>query len=163
MVLRHPPRAAGFACQWATEVTAARALGERVGPTRYREVRYEALVADPEEALRAVCGFAALEFDPVMLDYVGRTDSARKAHQQRLNEPPRSGVRDWRTEMTPDDRRAFEEVAGALLAELGYAVETRGTARGRLAAYRLETGAWRGVGALIQRSPLWSRRHPPLQ
>jgi len=159
----HPRDAAGFACQWATEVSAARALGRRVGPARYRELRYEALVADPEEALRAVCLFAGLEFDPAMLDYVGRTDSARKAHQQRLNEPPRSGVRDWRTEMTPDDRRAFEEVAGALLAELGYEVETPGTARRNLAAYRLETGAWRAVGALIQRSPLWSRRHPPLQ
>ena len=72
-------------------------------------------------------------------------------------------MRDWRTEMRATDRGAFEAVAGALLAELGYEVETRGTARGRLASYRLRTGAWRGVGALVQRSPLWSRRHPPLQ
>ena len=159
----HPQDAAGFACQWATEVASARELGARVGGQRYRELRYEALVADPEGELRAVCAFAGLEFDPAMLDYVGQTDSARKAHQQRLNEPPRQGVRDWRTEMSETDRHAFEEVAGALLAELGYEVETRGTARGKLAAYRLRTGAWRGVGALVQRSPLWSRRHPPLQ
>ena len=98
-----------------------------------------------------------------MLDYVGQTDSARKAHQQRLNEPPRRGVRDWRTEMSETDRGAFEEIAGGLLAELGYEVETRGTARAKLASYRLRTGAWRGVGALVQRSPLWSRRHSPLQ
>jgi hypothetical protein len=158
----HPRDAAGFACQWATEVAAARALGARVGE-RYGELRYEALVADPEGELRAVCAFADLEFDAAMLDYVGRTDSARKAHQQRLNEPPRLGVRNWRTEMGETDRDAFEKVAGALLAELGYEVETRGTARTRVASYRLRTGAWRGVGALVQRSPLWSRRHPPLQ
>ena len=159
----HPQDAAGFACQWATEVASARELGARVGGQRYRELRYEALVADPEGELRAVCAFAGLEYDPAMLDYVGQTDSARKAHQQRLNEPPRQNVREWRTEMSESDRHAFEEVAGALLAELGYEVEIRGTARGTLAAYRLRTGAWRGVGALVQRSPLWSRRHSPLQ
>ena len=159
----HPRDAAGFACQWATEVASARELGARVGGQRYRELRYEALVADPEGELRAVCAFAGLEYDPAMLDYVGQTDSARKAHQQRLNEPPRQNVRKWRTEMSESDRHAFEEVAGALLAELGYEVEIRGTARGKLAAYRLRTGAWRGVGVLVQRSPLWSRRHPPLE
>ena len=159
----HPQDAAGFACQWATEVASARELGARVGGQRYRELRYEALVADPEGELRAVCSFAGLEYDPAMLDYVGQTDSARKAHQQRLNEPPRQNVREWRTEMSESDRHAFEEVAGALLAELGYEVEIRGTARGKLAAYRLRTGAWRGVGVLVQRSPLWSRRHPPLE
>ena len=159
----HPQDAAGFACQWATEVASARELGARVGGQRYRELRYEALVADPEGELRAVCAFAGLEYDPAMLDYVGQTDSARKAHQQRLNEPPRQNVREWRTEMSESDRHAFEEVAGALLAELGYEVEIRGTARGKLAAYRLRTGAWRGVGVLVQRSPLWSRRHPPLE
>ena len=159
----HPRDAAGFACQWATEVASARELGARVGGQRYRELRYEALVADPEGELRTVCSFAGLEYDPAMLDYVGQTDSARKAHQQRLNEPPRQNVREWRTEMSESDRHAFEEVAGALLAELGYEVEIRGTARGKLAAYRLRTGAWRGVGVLVQRSPLWSRRHPPLQ
>ena len=159
----HPQDAAGFACQWATEVASARELGARVGGQRYRELRYEALVADPEGELRAVCALAGLEYDPAMLDYVGQTDSARKAHQQRLNEPPRQNVRKWRTEMSESDRHAFEEVAGALLAELGYEVEIRGTARGKLAAYRLRTGAWRGVGVLVQRSPLWSRRHPPLE
>ena len=159
----HPRDAAGFACQWATEVASARELGARVGGQRYRELRYEALVADPEGELRTVCAFAGLEYDPAMLDYVGQTDSARKAHQQRLNEPPRQNVREWRTEMSESDRHAFEEVAGALLAELGYEVEIRGTARGKLAAYRLRTGAWRGIGVLVQRSPLWSRRHPPLQ
>ncbi len=159
----YPRDAQGFACQWATEVAAARALGLRVGPERYLELRYEVLVADPETALREVCVFAGLAYDPGMLDYVGRTDSARKAHQQRLNEPPRAGVRDWRSEMSEDDLRGFEQVAGALLGELGYEVATRGRARVRLASYRARTAAWRGIGAVVQRSPLWVRRHPPLQ
>jgi hypothetical protein len=158
----HPRDAAGFACQWAAEVRAARRLGARVGPERYLELRYEALVANPEGELRRVCGFAGLDYEPGMLDYVGRTESARKTHQQRLREPPRQGVRDWRTDMAPEARGAFEAVAGDLLAELGYEARTPGSAPARLASYRVRAAAWRGIGALTQRSPLWSRRHPRL-
>ena len=159
----HPRDAAGFAAQWATEVRAARALGARVGPARHLEVRYEALVAAPGEELRRVCAFAGLEYDDGMLGYVGRTDSARKDHQKRLDEPPRVGVRDWRTEMPPAEVAAFEATAGDLLHDLGYDVSTPGSDRLRLAAYRAKTRAWRAVGALTQRSPLWRRRHALLQ
>ena len=159
----HSRDAAGFASQWATEVRAARALGDRVGPGRYLELRYEALVVDPASALRRICSFAALEYDDMMLRYVGETESARKEHQQRLNEPPRVGVRDWSTEMPPVDREAFEKVAGDLLAELGYPVTERGHDRRRLATYRAKSAAWRAVGAVTQRSPLWRRRHARVQ
>ena len=146
----HPRDAAGFACQWRTEVSDARVLGERVGATRYLEVRYEALVADPDAELRRICSFAALDYDDAMLAYVGQTDSARKEHQRRLDEPPRVGVRDWRTEMAPDEIAAFESVAGDVLDELGYEVTTRGHDARRLAAYRAKTAAWRSVGAVTQ-------------
>ena len=159
----HPRDAAGFAAQWATEVRGARALGARVGATRYLEVRYEALVAAPDEELRRVSAFAGLEYEDGMLGYVGRTDSARKDHQKRLDEPPRVGVRDWRTEMPAADTAAFEATAGDLLHGLGYEVSTPGSDRRRLAAYRAKTRAWRAVGALTQRSPLWRRRHAVLQ
>ena len=158
----HPHDAAGFAAQWATEVRDARALGRRVGEARYLELGYEALVADAPGSLREVCRFAGLEYDDGMLGYVGETESARKAHQQRLNEPPRVGVRDWRTEMAPIDVAAFESVAGDLLAELGYETTSPGSSAARLGAYRVKTSAWRATGALMQRSPLWRRRHPPV-
>jgi hypothetical protein len=159
----HPRDAAGFACQWATEVRAARTLGQRLGQRRYLELRYESLVEDTAAALRRICSFVGLDYDDGMLGYVGQTDSARKEHQQRLNEPPRVGVRDWSTEMPDADVAAFEAVAGDLLADLGYAVTTRGRDRARLAAYRAKTGAWRAVGALTARSPLWRRRHARVQ
>jgi hypothetical protein len=158
----HPRNAEGFASQWATEVRSARALGGRVGPERYLEARYEELVVDPQAELRRVCAFARLDFDGRMLDYVGRTDSARKEHQQRLNEPPRVGVRNWRTEMPARDVAGFDAVAGDLLDELGYDVETRGRDRAKLSAYRAKTAAWRALGAATQRSPLWRQRHPVL-
>jgi hypothetical protein len=162
----HPKDAAGFARLWRTEIEAAQALGRRVGPDRYLELRYEELVRDPAVQLAGVCAFACLEFEPGMLDYVGRSDSARKPHQQRLNQPPTANVRDWRSELDPAAEAAFEDAAGNLLAALGY--ETRSAsgrstrARIELGAYRATTTAWRGVGYAMQRSPLWRRRHPPL-
>jgi hypothetical protein len=160
----HPRDAAGFACLWRVEVEDARALGARAGE-RYLEVRYEDLVSAPEETLRCLCAFAQLPYEDAMLDYVGRSESARKPHQQRLNQPLTPHARDWRTEMSADDRHAFDEVAGDLLHELGYETDGRSPtvrARARVVRYRALVGAWHVAGRATQRSPLWRRRHPRL-
>lgn len=155
-----------FARQWVTEVRAARALGRRVGPARYVEVRYEQLVTEPERAVRAACDFAGLPYDESMLEYAGTVDVTDKPQHRRLVLRPTAGLRDWRREMSPADAEAFEDVAGNLLAELGY--ERLGTPRAQtrsaisLAAYRLRIGLWDAAAAAVQRSPLWRRRHPQL-
>jgi hypothetical protein len=164
----HPRDAAGFACQWRTEVAAARALGRRAGASRYLELRYERLVEDPEHELRRTCTFAELPFEPKMLAYAGNVDVSRKPHQRSLKRPPTPGLRDWRNAMSPDDVAAFQEIAADVLANLGYPLAddappeptTRG--RRRLASYRALTAAWRASAYAMQRSPLWRRRHPPL-
>lgn len=164
----HPAGAAAFACLWRTEVAAARALGRRVGPARYLEVRYEDLVADPEAVVRRICGFARIPFAPEMLDYTGSVDVSAKPHQQRLRQAPTRGVRDWREELDADAARSFEAVAGDLLAELGYELldpppRPPGVrAHLALASYRARLAAWNAAAAAVQRSPLWRRRHPPL-
>ena len=165
----HPRTVADFACQWRTEVAAARALGRRVGPACYREVRYEELVRAPEDELRRICEFLELSFEPPMLEYVGRVDLANKPHQQSLARPPTPGLRDWRRELPPADACAFEAVAGDLLAELGYELleptptpRPSVSARARLVAYRARVAAWNATASAVQRSPLWRRRHPKL-
>ena len=89
----HPRSAAGFACEWRTEVRRAQALGRKVDKTRYLEVRYEELVADTEGVIRSICDFAALPFEPAMLEYAGAVDVSEKPHHQRLLQPPTRGVR----------------------------------------------------------------------
>jgi hypothetical protein len=159
----HPASAADFACQWRSEVKAARALGRRVG-RRYLEVRYERLAAEPEATLRSICSHVELPFEAGMLDYAGRVDVSAKPHQQRLRQPPTTGVRDWRTQMSADDVEGFEHVAGDLLAELGYERTASPTlaGRARLLSYRLRIGAWKRAAWATRRSPLWRRRHPRL-
>ena len=164
----HPTTAPDFACQWATEVRAARALGRRVG-ARYLELRYEDLVREPEAALRRVCAHAGLAYEPGMLDYAGSVDVATKPHQQRLRQPPTPGVRNWREELPHEDALAFEGVAGDLLSQLGYellddalAARRSARSRARLARYRALSAAWNAAAYALQRSPLWRRRHPLL-
>ena len=56
----------------------------------YMEVHFEDLVADTEGALRRVCDFIELDFDPVMLDYHERAEGrlAEKARElPRKNRP----------------------------------------------------------------------------
>ena len=162
----HPRTPAQFAHLWRKEVGDARALGRRVGKASYHEVRYEDLVADPASAVGGICAFAAIPFEPAMLDYVGAVDVSAKPHQQRLLTPPTSGVRSWREDMFAEDAAAFESVAGDLLSELGYDVRSpsRSGARAALARgwYDARLIAWNATASLVQRSPLWRRRHPRL-
>jgi Sulfotransferase family len=160
----HPRTPSDFGCQWRAEVAAARSLGRRVG-RRYLEVRYEELVADVEAVLRTICAFAALEYEPGMADYAGNVDVSQKPHQQRLMQPPTTGVRDWRTQLAAAEAAAFEEVAGDLLHELGYETSRspRAAGRAKLGWYEARALAWRGASFALRRSFLWRRRHPPLR
>ena len=162
----HPHTAADFACEWRAEVKAGQALGDRVGQGRYLEVRYEALVADAAAEVERICEFAGLPFEPAMIDYAGQVDVSAKPHQQSLTRPPTPGLRNWRSELGPEDVAAFEAVAGDLLAELGYeiAFDRRRSlsAHARRAAYRVRVSAWLAASAALRRSPAWKRRHPPL-
>lgn len=164
----HPETAAEFACLWRTEVAAARELGRNAGPSRYLEVRYEELVAEPGAVVAAICEFARIPFEPAMLEYAGAVDVSEKPHQQRLRQPPTTGVRDWRSQMSVEEARAFEEIAGELLSELGYQLlDPPARALGvraaiALAAYRAKLGAWNVAASATQRSPLWRRHHPSI-
>jgi hypothetical protein len=162
----HPRTPGQFACLWRREVSGARALGRSVGAGRYLEVRYEELVDEPETAVRGICAFAELPFEPAMLDYAGSVDVSAKPHQQRLLRPPTTGVRSWRDDMAADDVVAFESTAGDLLEELGYEVTSpqHGAARAAAARawYDARLAAWNATTSVVQRSPLWRRRHPPL-
>jgi len=144
-----PPRK--MAQKWRRRIRRARRQADSL--PAYIEVRYEDLVLEPEETLRDVCRFLELDFDPAMLSYHERAAeriaelsdvpatqgrdarSAAERHSAHAltSEPPRpERIGRWRAEMAPEQREAFEHVAGDLLRELGYETGTApGTATGR--------------------------------
>jgi len=110
---------------WADRVGAAQAAGQRLGPERYLEVRYEDLVRDPSGSLAAVCSFIDLPFDPAMLSYedsaAARETSQRDggAHVGLLRRPT-VGVRNWRDEMSAADAARVGAVTDRLAVSMGY-------------------------------------------
>ena len=129
------------AARWRRRIETARADSAHLG--QYLEIRYEDLVADTEPALRKVCEFIELDFDPVMLRYHetaaerlaemagampardGRPErdagERLKAHALATKPPTRERIEVWREDMSADDQAEFERVAGELLDDLGYA------------------------------------------
>ena len=61
------------AIYWRRFVRKGRRDGRRLGG-RYREIRYEDLLSDPEAVLRSLCTFVELPYDPVMLTYHRQAD-----------------------------------------------------------------------------------------
>ena len=120
-----PTSVAESAIYWKLAVEEGRRDGSALGPRRYRELKYEELVEDPEATLRELCRSLRLPFDPAMLRYHERADDVRKgfrnpgAHRN-LSRPPTKGLRSWREQMQADDLGVFEMLAGATLEEFGY-------------------------------------------
>lgn len=130
---------------WVEQVRAGRQDAETVN---HLEVRYEQLVQEPDRTLEAVCAFVELPPRAEMLAYEtrattrlaelkdlrlpGRTISAaeRVSNNARLAGPPSADrIGRWRVEMSRDEQRRFESIAGDLLEELGYPLGSAGMRR----------------------------------
>jgi PAS domain S-box-containing protein len=96
---------------WAERVAFGRSLA---GSSRYHEIRYEDLVADPERTLRGLLAFAGLAWDPRMLQ-------ADEASPTRDGRPIYGGSAGrWRRELSAGEAEIVARHAGLLLADLGY-------------------------------------------
>lgn len=105
--------------------------GRRDGPPlrdRYKEVRYETLLENPEQTMRAVCDFLEEPFVEDVLKPAERTYMYAWRQIEAGAFRPRTEVeRDnggkWRARMSKADRALFESTAGDLMVELGYPTE----------------------------------------
>jgi len=162
-----PRTVAQFAARWRTEILSARRLGRHAG-SRYLDLRYEDLVAEPERELRRVCEHGSLPWEADMLDHTRVSDAANMPEHRNLAQPPTPGLRDWRSQMSREDALTFEQVAGDVLGSAGYellnAKARHPTPQGRfeLARFSALSRGWNTTAAMYQRSPLWRRSHPPL-
>jgi hypothetical protein len=106
---------------WERHVRLGRETGRELGPVLYHEVRYEALVAQPEQVCATLCEFLSVPYEPAMLRfYEGRTRAEPGLDAKNAWQPITPGLRDWRTQMPAEDVERFEAAVGDLLDELGY-------------------------------------------
>lgn len=120
-----PNGVAEAALLWRERVRVGRSAGAELGPDRYLELRYEELVANPGPTLERLCTMIGLRYDPRMLSYPERATEtvARDGGPERhrgVFMAPTPGLRDWRSELSPEAIETFELIAGDLLSELGY-------------------------------------------
>jgi len=142
-VLKEPTPMYKVAERWRNRIVRAREQAPRLD--HYLELRYEDVVLNTEETLRRICEYVDLPWDDAMLHYHERAaermkemhrdlppeegkplrpaDHRMAAHALTSEPPDPSRLGRWRTEMSPEDRAAFEDAAGDLLAELGYELE----------------------------------------
>jgi Sulfotransferase family len=106
---------------WRRLVSIGRDDGLALGGGHFLELRYEALVEDPEGQSRRLCEFLDLPFREEMLRFhEGRTRAKPQLSSKKAWLPVTAGLRDWRSQMSPNDVEVFEAAAGDLLHELGY-------------------------------------------
>jgi sulfotransferase family protein len=99
---------------WELSVQMGRNAGKMLGPRLYHEVPYETFVTRPTEACAQLCTFLEIPFSEAMLKFY------EKGKTPETSRPITPGLRDWRSEMAPEDAEVFESAAGRLLEDLGY-------------------------------------------
>ena len=112
--------------QWRDAVRICRADGRELAPGRYREVRYERLVADPAATIDEVLRFLELGTTEEVRAMIARIQDATAGsyHARRQvrhfvdNHSVRVGR--FRENLTPDQVQEVLEVCGDLLRDLGY-------------------------------------------
>jgi hypothetical protein len=110
------------AASWRARVSEVREHGLPLGDD-YAEFRFEDLRTDLETQARRLFEFARIPFsEDQQRDALAATNL--DSYSQRVKESGFRGageVEGWRSWMTRNEGRAFDEVAGDLLVELGYA------------------------------------------
>jgi hypothetical protein len=103
--------------RWSDDVGRGMTAGREVG-ARYTWLRYEDLTADPAAALRRLCNFLGLDFQPAMLDLDRAPENLGAARQVRGILP--NNTRKFLARLTPRQLAAIESIAGARAEEIGY-------------------------------------------
>lgn len=116
-----------LAADWGSRVGKTVEDGPALLGEGYTEVRYEDLLARPEEEVRRLLGFLGADASEEAARRCVSSASFEKLSKgrQRGEEDPASFFRkgvagDWRSAFTEEDRFIFKEAAGDLLVELGY-------------------------------------------
>jgi hypothetical protein len=109
---------------WAAAVQMGRKAGRDPSISgRYMELRYEAIVTEPEATLQKLFAFIGEPWDPAVMQFHEQERSlAAESSADQVSKPLYSAsVGRWQKDLNLPDKQAVKEAAGNLLIELGYA------------------------------------------
>ena len=108
---------------WRWQAGTGQRDGWILGHDHYLQVKYENLVAEPENELRTIASFLGIPYSDAMANYhAGKTRHAPGLSAKSAWLPPVKNLRDWLTDMPAEDIEVFEGIAGGLLRETGYSL-----------------------------------------
>lgn len=116
---------------WAEQQRLGDVALSRLGSAQVHLLRYEDLLAEPEPKIRAICDFLGEEFEPAQLAF-NRTEAAKKISQlseswANASAPILSdNTAKYRGDLSLDEVRAVESVAGELMRRFDYPLEFPG-------------------------------------
>jgi hypothetical protein len=120
----------GAVCTWIEAIDYARRAGRRLPGDAYFELRYERLIADPEQQLGALCAFLGEPYVPAMAEPHKVAQIAvpeRKTwHADTHGQLTASPSGSWQERLEPFEVALCEAAMGRRLRALGYAVSGTG-------------------------------------
>ena len=137
-------------------------------PDRIMQVKYEALVANPEETLRSICRFLDIPYETSMKEANGFRPPryTLRQHQFVGHKPDKQVSNRWKTRLTPREIEIFENQTRNFLTYLGYPLEYGVEAKGPT-FWEVQLGKWHElyqgefinkIKWLVRSYPLWLKR-----
>ncbi len=100
------------ACRWWIEAEQCWDLvADKVGQDRFVQIRYEDLLANPEQELAKACGLIGVAYDDAMLEY--HTDTSYKR-------PDASAAQRWKKTLSKGKVALIEQRCAEILTDRGY-------------------------------------------
>lgn len=117
-----------IARQWKQEQDASIDLYERLGSDRVIQLRYEDLLRNPQAELKRLCDFLGVEYSESAMSYHESEESKETANSglmwQNVVKPVLADNHNkFLKELSEEDIRIFERVAGDTLETLGYELQ----------------------------------------
>ncbi len=104
--------------RWKDGVRKCRRDARELG-VAYNEVKYEDLLRDPRQTLSGLCRFLGIAFTEEMLTLAQPSEMLGDARG--ASTIVRDNVEKWRQQLSEQELKAIESIAGQLMLELGYA------------------------------------------
>lgn len=102
---------------WQNEVRQARQSGQQIGP-RYTEVRFEALLSNPEETLQTGCDFLGIDYLPSMTHLSAPAENLGDATG--YSRIVSTNQQKYLSQLAPEQIKRIEEIVYTTAVDLGY-------------------------------------------